>query len=856
MNIVPSIRFNLVLNGEGNLILSPVEPLKYEFVTYDDNELFRRFGPEAFMLVMPPALEVRDQIPETQMLLENMCDNGINAHGRHYKPAIAGAGKLREGEFFAVDTDIIEDVLSFCGLDILTEKIGPATKISKYYSLPMSISKSFEFAFPDGEIKEPRVEHVIILDDVLTEIFAKFLSVTPAKVEKGPESTVIKNSDGTAYYVYNDIMRKPPKSLEGFTFRTNWQKGCVHVILLSTLFKLIKIIGDKLIDHDAFGRPLSREQLLTADLITFKSVVKCSKALESWEDYTTRFHRFNCRFSVCVKAHNHVVDLPYQQFQTLDFRGHMEDIDQLVYEAAGSMLNDRLPYSFGNKAIRQCLKLYPPLFRVPYVWKSCQISYSSRRRRIAGGRIPKAAVAPFCQCDPLYVLSCALSGGKVKLHAIPKNHIACDSFWQGDVVDVTRCPHLDNAHEVRQVIDVPEEWKGFFLGHTVFISAFDELMVACQADFDGDHLYITSHPIIIDAAIRSHRSYDDKVLLYAAVEDVQQKKGCVNYLDEINERFKASNPAPIGPYAIALVRLWANPRFWSWFLLKYAGVTFFEAVAFLTRSANTCIDEAGGHGQDVKGKAEFILDLMNSPNKKLPKRPRKPQFHRYAKASVDTEGNIVEYAKDVFGKKLLDKKRPVDLYQSISVSSHVDVYSQGVLAMLPQSFAEAAGQFIDWKSIPEFDFRMLTSNPGIDYPYPGMTIPGLYKADYKDLGIYNQLAKTAAKNVARSYDPTRNFFDEVAVQVCDAVKEYAEEHGRTLNDAVDYLAFMLFGRKHPKDSVRFNAIEKEQEFFFIAFGDIIIENLQRNTGNILPQEPDMGEDDYDIDNEEEYCDED
>ena len=753
--------------------------------------MWTKFSPSDFLIV-----EIGDAI-DHQEETNYSVDFGINIDNERFIDIGAGASKRRNGELIFVREPMAKLVISWCTLQLALNKL-PAMKVSKYIFLMLSSARTFVEAFgEDSEMKEFQPEEMVVLKDIEVECPGFMKDVNPTSV--GPvekKTSVNKITDGIIYRVLNDLDWSPEhrlevfKTIEASTLRAKIIKGCEQPIFLSTLKRLFLAKRWSPIVKDFWGKEVN---LFEAKAITFASVFKAAKCCKSWDEYCKNFHEFNDRFYVCVTAHDHKLALPYQQFQTLWFDDDAA-LQRIADYAVGTVLKPDMLTSFGSLPIRKILSIYPQAYKIWHIQDQVNACYASLRRSIAGGRIPKLARAPFCAPDTIAVFS-AIATGKAEPF-IKEKHVICSSYKDETTVSVTRCPHLDHAHCIRKVQYVPSYWRGLYLGHTCYISACDNLMVSVQADFDGDHLYLVENEDIVQAAINGFKKYKNVTLKYAAMDAEEKPEGCDSvddYLEKIKELDKHSFRAPIGLYALALVKLFALGPDTD--MRRYGiqnNLSWNDCVALLTRQANLCIDEAG-HGADTSKvkTADLIVRALRGVSL--------PYFHRYAKCFLNQFTHEVVF-------------RPTKQKYEI-MNTHMDAYSQYVLWKLPKSFEEA-DKWVDFEKLGEVDPKLFLSDRNVQIKTP--------------TGLSEEFRRIAAMtwDFIKSETNATNYMKDYGIIIRGKVAEWATANNYSVAECEDYLVYNAINRK---TSVEFNTC------FWSAYGDVIADNLERNLNTVVPE---------------------
>jgi len=781
------------------------------------------FSPSSIQIVDTGDQE-RGKNPAIQDALDKFVDEGYTDRGFHYKPLWIGASNARNGEFVIAEDAEWERIYAWasCGLDL--SKL-PSGKMAKYLALMMSTVKSWNQIFPDGGdfgvFAYPNIEDWCVFKDVEVPAFGIFDMVTTEtsrrKLILPQDGETNKITDGGLYYVIDDTKLSWEariailQNAEAFTVRAPGIKGCMIPILKSALIAFLKNNNLNPEISDFWGNKVN---ILQKKVIAFGSSFKWAKCVSSWQEYIDAFNAYHHKIWVCVVSHGKKwANLPYQQLQTLDCT--KEEVRLLATRSAYSTLLDyaqvgKLGKIIGG-ALGKIVDVYPELLNDPWVREQLQTSWLSKAKKMYGGRIMKIIHNLFSAMDPVAVLE-GVFGLPVN-GVISANHCYTRIFKYGKKLGATRNPHLDNAWAIltNELDDMPKAYRGFFLGTTMFFSAHDNTMKLHQMDFDGDHSAVTDDELLINIAERTRKDRHEQTLLYAAM-DASGQNACVDYKDGLARLCKESKKAPIGYYVNALTKKWA-----------YRSLTPKDVVEMhcLTRKANTCIDEGGGHGADAAvGLADDVAKAMAGQ--------KKPMFHAFAKGHL---------TKDGLGIVFTDRPDRYKYYRN----SVVDQYSVVCRFLIP----ERAEQLIDLSDIGKMDSRMLMNDP---------THKGERFDKMKDLvnlkeGVFNDIIRQASAEqslieTSSSMAAVPNFYMDKISEIQIQLNEYAENRGMTLDDVVDVLAHRLFYYFRNNNN---GFICSMKRWFFLVLGDRVLNNVAKNLNIVFEED----EEEYELADDDE-----
>lgn len=780
---------------------------------------------------------------ELQQMLNADAEHGVMINGLVYEPLMAGASQMREAKSLWCNREFTPLIRKWFSLNVNTHAMSP-NKAAKYAALTMSSSMPWGEAFPDdglyGLYEQIDIDRVAVFKDVENEVSGVFDRVFPDEVESDvPMSVEAKFTDGMSLYVVDDSHLTPNQRqrvverMEAFTFRAPWFKGLAVPVLKSALCQWFLDHDKSMLIKDFWGNTVNLRDL---QLISFGTTFKAAKAVQSWESFKAAFKQYGREFSVCVLAHSRKLDVPYQQMQTIEFSP--EEIRAIVDRHTEMMSEYTKPENApkllsGNMG--KVVALMPELMNFWFIRQQMQTAYANKRRKVLGGRYMLASYNPFAAPDPVAVLE-HLSGMTVSGQIAPKQ-VSCRLFGEKRV-DVTRCPHLDHAHAVRDNIRV-KAYDGLYLGHTCFFAVGDATMPLLQMDYDGDHVNVTDDKLIVNAALRtSAYVYHNRPLTYPAMDAVGGKSE-TKYFKRMIPNIKS---APVGLYANALTKIWAGRE------PGYKGFNKIRNdVDFLTRRANTCID-AATHGDDKSsGRAEELT-------KKLAKTPM-PMFHKYAKGKLDKNGIdvIPQNGKDSY-----------QYYETSSLDTMCRQLEENLSAVLRVSGYD--GDMLPRMTKDQMAVMMVRTAKNNRIKD---LIHDSNKRTGEEEGLFNRIAKRRVEewsklNANNALEHVAEFDSGVASTAIKEIEAHAAKYGYTLDDAYNSIVNELFvtrGYKldKPEDNQRF--LPQLLRTFWVIFGekalDTVLDNLEHDGANM--EKADLADDDYEaafdvIDSDESFFD--
>jgi len=521
---------------------------------------------------------------------------GYSLNDIDYVPLVVAASDSRKATAMWVAKTVAGDYWhwTMCGLTLpqISGKIA-INKYMAYLGLLSSASKRFSEVFG----REIDINRIAVIDDGYVKVTGVVDIVENGVVEKNVEREIEINAfDGMG------LIRSELTEGESVTIRGPWIKAFVQAANWSELASF----GFKNTSDTKFKTLYGERCLKDVDIILTRSCFKASKLYESWEQYANAFVAYGHHISVCVREHApKLKGMPYQQGQTL--QGTDEDVEHFAQHSLATVTRYEDKKEATNLLTgwhKACAKVYPALMKEGHTSRTMQEKYSGKKYKMLAGRIPELGANAFIAADTqafaehLFGLPIvgSLKAGECALLLEEKG-----------TVDVTRSPHLDNAHvllmNTKKMPFVPAKSPTFFL------NVWDLTTIRLRCDYDGDHVWYSQNPELLDLVVRTYAKLENNPVDWEAPES---PKGVVNkaaIFEFVANLLKASE---IGLYADALTKMWAN---------GYDR----EVCDWLTYAGNVLID-AAKHGNIKIEKPDAVkaVDQMSLP-----------EFCRYAKADKE-----------------------------------------------------------------------------------------------------------------------------------------------------------------------------------------------------------------------------
>lgn len=509
--------------------------------------------------------------------------------GITYVPLFAAASDVRKATSTWINKEVADPFWHWvmCGLNL--QNISGRIAINKYMAyigLLASASKRFEEVF--GNTID--IRRVAVVKDRYVKVNGVVDFVHGTEVDHAVEREIEINAfDGFG------IIREELTDGESCSLRPGpWGK----VFAQATNFKGLPA---KFVDF--WGREVNTSDV---DVIMFESCFKAAKLYKSWEQYCEAFEQLGHHICVCVREHEpKLKGMPYQQTQTL--LGDDGDVALFAEHSAATVSKYQEmdnAISLLSKWQKAAAKVYHPLLKEAHTARSIQDKYASKKQDMLGGRIPELGYNAFIAPDMVAVIQ-GVFGYEIT-GVLKAGECHCANCEKGEV-DITRNPHLDNAHVVLNNVErMPFVSKK---SPTMFINIWDLTTIKLRCDYDGDHVWYTQNPIVLDLV---HRTYEKIGNLPVDWVAPSAPKGIVNKAAITTYIAGLTKGSEIGLYADALTKMWAH---------GYDR----DTCAWLTYAGNVLID-AAKHGGIKVEKPE---DVKNNDKNSL------PEFCRFAKADKE-----------------------------------------------------------------------------------------------------------------------------------------------------------------------------------------------------------------------------
>ena len=551
---------------------------------------------------------------------------GYHLNGKTYRCIMLTASDGRKATSTWVNEKFVQELGTwmYCGLRP-SEVMLAVNKFMAYLGLLASASKSFEEVFG----RSIDIRRVAVVKDA----YVKVNGIVDYTTMTSVNTNVEREAEICAFDGFG-IINAELTNNKSQTLRGPWMK----IFAQATNWNALKKFGSTFVDFWGTTRKLE-----DVDLIVTESCFKAAKLYRSWKQYCDAFEALGHRICVCVQEHQpKLKGMPYQQGQTLS--GDEYDAD-LFAEYANTTV---AKYSEADEAAsllpvyqRKVAKLYHALLKEVHTARTIQEKYTSKRIDMLGGRIPELGFNAFLAPDPVAFAQHLF--GKPIAGALKAGECFCSNCAEGEV-DVTRNPHLDHAHVIlNNVSRIP-----LAKGPTMFINIWDFTTLRLRADYDGDHVWYSQNPMLIDLVKKTNEKLGNITIDWDAPKAPKTKINRAAIAEFVSNLLHGSE---IGLYADALTKMWNSGydrNVCDW--LTYAG--------------NVLID-AAKHGSVKIEKPEAVKELDGASL---------PMFCRYAKADK-------EHPAD---SKYWDELKKSGAPRTAFSGSFLDMYSQKISEKVPE----------------------------------------------------------------------------------------------------------------------------------------------------------------------------
>ena len=749
-----------------------------------------------------PKSELEESIVKST--LANYCADNYMLDNQLFWFFCAGASDMRKATSSVLRLDLMPTLGKWCMCGLDTKKMKLAiNKYMAYIGLLFSASKPFSDVFGH----KINIRRVAIIKDAEVVVNAIVDLVTATvEAEKAVSHEVARKLVINAFDGFGAI-RKELTNNEGCTLRDAWMKAYVAPMSWQKLFAFCCEHGIEPKFIDFWGNEVA---LKDVDIILTESCFKTAKLYESWEQYCTAHEELGHDIRVCVREHApRLKGLPYQQGQTLmgtaddalSFAMHAKKTVYKYHDVKGAA-------KLLRGAHQQAALMYPALLTESHTQRAMQEMYATKRNDMLGGRIPELGYNSFLGPDPVAFAE-HLFGLPIK-GFLKAGECYCASAKPG-ILDLTRSPHLDNAHVILNNVESCPLAEGI----TMFINIWDTTTIQLRCDYDGDHGWWSQDEHLLQLVEETYEKLQNIPVDWdvAKAEKVNiTKTGIANFIINL------IHGSEIGLYADALTKMW-NKGYDR------------DVCDWLTYAANVLIDAAKHASVNIK-KPESVQALN---------RVSLPLFAMYAKADADRPAGSDYWLKE---RKIMTRsgKEMTLPPRCAYTGSFLDMYSKNIQENVPEVLT-VEGLDEEIFDVTKFMFDAHRKLGKL----AGLSKKGLYNPEtgkFDNCGLFQEIAFRHSTEWNKlvgdmSFFQHRAEWEEETAKVArKEIIEWARSHyedtSAYTDDQIEECCYDIIVRNifTMKMSEGMDTVIKQA--FWRIYGDLAVKALKKNLNTFVP----------------------
>lgn len=451
----------------------------------------------------------------------------INTNGQkqHYIFFTAGAGQTRTKKFMMIleDENVNEIMLSLmAGLTIEEINRQGGMNISKFLAY-LSLNNSGSTVWEGFDINK-----CIVVDDFETMVSATvdYIDRKVDTVEYVDKANRKRTREIAKWTIdKNKTMDVPVPHFDGLglildkNYKKNMQVRLPWIKGLITYFNVVSYCienGYSTKVKDIYGKEWD---IVEDDIkvIFTKSQFKLYKFYKDWDDYCTKFKKYNCTANICMQDSNKKSDykdmnINYQMLQqlinmndkqvellTTDFK----DLIKKVHSDRDAQL-EFLGATEDNKYrnyFQEALKLYPEMLKSAYVKKQISEKITAEKKKACSGKIKiKDSKRVFILSDPTAFCDSLFGNIKVPEGYLKDGEVYCNLYLSETKLDILRSPSLSFEHVIRNNVRVTKGKYEWYETNGLYTSTHDIISKILAFDVDGDEALVVPTDWIIDLA--------------------------------------------------------------------------------------------------------------------------------------------------------------------------------------------------------------------------------------------------------------------------------------------------------------------------------------------------------------------
>lgn len=567
----------------------------------------------------------------------------------------------------------------------------------------------------------------------------------------------------------------------------------------------LKGFGDKAIDFHSFladngvthtpdGRPL-RDICFLVDETVVKTSIGETGAYKTFADWCASCGEID--LGVCVQGHKKAKkNVSYQVSQSLC--GASGETVKAMARPTVDLINRMHTISGASAALGRgmgtILKKFPELANVRNVKERIGRVISKNIDDAFGGKLLKCSNYAFITPDPIYVLqgwfglerTGCLESGQFHVGKVNQRELAT---WRSPVV---------HPNSIRVVENVPiAKYRKYFKSDEFVIrmNSKDDVALAMDADWDGDHAFVSSDPALIQAAKETLADWNRLITW----ETPKTPKIVVTREDELEYFSNLTHGNELGLTVYNLNALLNGIRKFVDPVTKtetYKAVPISKrGVDFKKFAANVLVD-ASKHGGTT------IAEPKESADAKYMIQPWAKDYRDAALKRIDTANKTKKQIDDEIAMKRVELDE-MAVYRNLNKD-----HMKNVLNRLYAYFALHIDRSLEIVDAPasEFDFHKIMYDPSEGYrglsglirkgEMGKVQIDGFWMRP--DQGLFDSIARRIERdrrdwNASDRKDKEDTSFEEDwRTNALAEIQAYAEALGRTLKDAYDVITWQMF----------------------------------------------------------------
>ena len=633
------------------------------------------------------------------------------------------------------------------------------------------------------------------------------------------------------------------KKIKNFSARAPYMKGlCIvdvdfHAVLRKLGVKFIKSTDGRLVDIDDIA--------ILADETVFKASVGETGHFRSWEEYCTNWRKYNHHFCALIKEHeDRPHALPFQQMQSMV--GANEDDLAKAVDAEIARLNG---YKDPSKAaglvggdMGKIVKLIPALHQHAWVANREQQAYAKLLAQAMGAVLHGTTHNVFGAWDPIAMLehvafvasdiSVVLQKayrteeeyviGAIPAHTIVSRlNIKDNDETASEECVFSRNPSTDPAAQC--VVKVQRdfgEWEWAFRWSTVvYTSTHSYEVTKVRGDHDGDHFFLCFVKSIIAMAKRANEIWGGRLIDWDAPSTEKHPVWARDMRDYYKKLVQTSQ---LGYWCDMLTSL-----------VGYGvkGVDY-RVLCWLVMAVNVFVD-AAKHGMGDVTIPDFVLDFLSLKDENgdvlyddQNRRIMRP-MPIYAMAAKDSHHmSTPEADKKIYSNRCAKKygagngdksaynvgsKCPKQLVVDIDKNVKFDV--RDLQYNLPDGAKDE--KYFGYRGCEELFYKGKYNPETGEFENQGLWIEFCFKRmrDLKELCASFDGKEDNRYAYAEAMKTDDNFRRFAGLEM---LREWADTHGKTLEDVYDAATYYTFSMKRPMNPQN-EKEEKQQVAFDVKF---------------------------------------